>query len=99
MGDSGIIFFMEVNFQILGELVGAEFVRCTPGTARTFLRMFELLKGLSGLSERQCYSAAQRIFPAEFAAYQSAVEAGELDPLITGPHAGRFKISFRPDLN
>jgi len=83
-----------VDFQILGEVIGAEFVRCAPGTARTFLRMFELLKGLSGLSERQCYSAAKRIFPSEFAAYQSAVEAGEIAPLLFGNHAGRFSLRF-----
>jgi len=57
-----------------------------------------LLKGLSGLSERQCYSAAKRIFPSEFAAYQSAVEAGEIAPLVCGPYSNRFAVTF-PELN
>ena len=89
---------MEVNFQILGEMVGAEFVRCTPGTARTFLRMFELLKGLSGLSEQECFTAAVRIFPAEHAAYEAAVLTGEIPPLVCGPYSNRFAVTF-PELN
>jgi len=90
---------MKVDFQILGEVVGSEFVRCTPGVAQTFLRMFELLRGLSTLPESQCFTAAQRIFPAEHAAYQTAVASGEISPLIVGKHAGRFTVTFRPELN
>jgi hypothetical protein len=33
------------------------------------------------------------------AAYQTAVASGEIPPLVCGPHAGRFKISFDSELN
>lgn len=89
----------QVDMQIVGEVVGAEFVRSPRGSAETFLKMHRLLAGLSGLSEMEVFTAAARIFPAEHAAYLSAVEAGEIAPLIVGPHAGRFKISFDPELN
>ena len=84
----------QVDMQLLGQLIAGEYVRCTPAVAQTFIRMFELLRGLSTLPERQCYSAAKRIFPSEFAAYQSAVEAGEIPPLLFGNHAGRFSLRF-----
>ena len=88
----------QVDMQLLGQLIAGEYVRCTPAVAQTFIRMFELLRGLSTLPERQCYSAAKRIFPSEFAAYQSAVEAGEIAPLVCGPYSNRFAVTF-PELN
>ena len=85
--------------QIVGEIIGAEYVRSPRGSAETFLKMHRLLAGLSGLSEMEVFSAAKRIFPAEHAAYLLAVEHGKLDPLITGPHAGRWQLRFAPELN
>jgi len=88
-----------MDMKIVGEVIGEKFAYSEKGTAKTFLEMYRLLLGLSALSEMECFTAAARIFPAEHAAYQSAVEAGEIAPLITGPHAERFKISFDPELN
>ena len=89
----------QVDMQIVGEVVGEKFAHAEKGTAKTFLEMYRLLLGLSALPEMEVFTAAKGIFPAEYAAYQSAVEAGQVAPLIVGPHAGRFKISFRPELN
>lgn len=87
------------DMQIVGEVIGEKFAHSEKGTAKTFLDMHRLLLGLSPLSEMEVFTAAHRIFPAEYAAYQSAVEAGEIPSLIIGLHAGRFKISFNPELN
>jgi hypothetical protein len=87
------------GMQVIGEVVSAEYVRSEPGAARTFLKMHRLLLGLSGLPEKDIFAAAQRIFPAEHTAYLRAVDAGEIAPLIFGPHTDRFKISFDPELN
>ena len=87
------------DMQLIGEVVSAEYVRCEPGAAQTFFKMHRLLLGLSGLPEKDIFAAAQRIFPTEHTAYLRAVDAGEIAPLIFGPHADRFKISFDPELN
>jgi hypothetical protein len=89
----------KVDMQIVGEIIGAEYVRSPHGSAETFLKMHRLLAGLSALSELQVFTAAKGIFPAEYAAYLSAVDAGEIAPLICGPYANRFAVTFRPELN
>ena len=89
----------QVDMKIVGEVIGEKFARSEKGSAKTFLEMHRLLLGLSALSEMEVFTAAARIFPAEHAAYLLAVESGEARPLIFGPHAGRFSVTFRPELN
>ena len=86
------------DMQLVGEVIGSEYVRSPQGSADTFLKMHRLLLGLSALSEQECFTAAQRIFPQEFAAYEKAVAVGQVAPLILGKHAGRFSVIF-PELN
>ena len=87
------------DMQIVGEVVGAAYVQSERGSAKTFLKMFQLLAGLSCLPERECLTAAARIFPKEHAAWLLAVQAGDVRPLICGPYANRFSVTFDPELN
>ena len=87
------------NMQLVGEIIAGEYVRSPRGSAQTFLEMYRLLLGLSALSEMEVFSAAQRIFSLEYAAYKKAVEAGTLPPILHGPYANRFAVTFDPELN
>ena len=79
--------------EILGEIVSDQYARLTHGSAETYVKLVLLMAGL-GLTETQAFTVAKNVFKVEHAAYEAAVLTGELDPLIIGPHAGRFKMNF-----
>ena len=79
--------------KIAGEIVN-EYRRCQPGTCATFGMMVGLVAALTSLPMEAAFALAAGVFRDEFAAYES-----EYPLPARAPHAGRFQITFRPELN
>ena len=83
--------------EILGEIVSDQYARLKHGSAETYAKLFRLMVGL-GLTETQAFTVVKNVFKTEHAAYETAVESGTLPPILHGPYANRFKVTF-PELN
>jgi hypothetical protein len=79
----------------IAHVVVEQYRRCQPGHATTFHMMFGLIAALTNLPWEDALRLTAGIFKKEFAAF----EAKMFPAPIHKPHAGRFEIDFRPDLN
>lgn len=83
---------MTMTAEQVASVVTKQYQLCTRGSGATFVRLAILLDGLLCIGGDHAYTICATAFPLEYAAWRRGFEDNT-------PHAGRFQIVFRPELN